>query len=155
MSVWTDRNGSSTTPWSVDDDGNVTQAWSLDGAESIGVSSAAGNTIGTYDSAAAAATSLLGSRYHLFDNNEFFFGTDKDVRLSFETDGSGMLIKVFPAQSSSATLMTLRNGDVDMVKYKGDKSVQFIEASSLPANPIEGSIIYSDNDFYIAQELFI
>ena len=150
MSVWTDKNGSSTTPWSVDDDGNVTQAWSAAGIESIGTTSAAGNTIGTYDSAAAAATSLLGSKYHLFDNSEFFFGTDQDVRLSFETDGSGMLIRVFPAQGDSATLMTLRNGDVDIMKYKGDKSVQFSKASSLPANPIEGSLIYSDNSFYLA-----
>jgi len=150
MSVWTDKNGSSTTPWSVDDDGNVTQAWSAAGIESIGTTSAAGNTIGTYDSAAAAATSLLGSKYHLFDNSEFFFGTDQDVRLSFETDGSGMLIRVFPAQGDSATLMTLRNGDVDIMKYKGDKSMQFSEASSLPSNPIEGSLIYSNNSFYLA-----
>lgn len=150
MSIWTDRNGSSTTPWSVDDDGNVTQAWSSDGFESIGTTSAAGTTIGTYDSAAAAATSLLGSKYHLFDNNEFFFGTDQDVRLSFESDGSGMLIRVFPAQGESATLMTLRNGDTDIMKYKGDKSMQFSEASSLPSNPIEGSLIYSNNNFYLA-----
>lgn len=150
MSVWTDRNGSSTTPWSVDDDGNVTQAWSSDGFSSIGTASAAGTAIGTYDSAAAAATSLLGSKYHLFDNNEFFFGTDQDVRLSFEADGSGMLIRVFPAQGESATLMTLRNGDIDIVKYKGDRSMQLSEATSLPSAPIEGSIIYSNNDFYLA-----
>ena len=150
MSVWTDRNGSSTTPWSVDDDGNVTQAWSSDDFESIGTTSTAGTTIGTYDSAAAAATSLLGSKYHLFDNNEFFFGTDQDVRLSFESDGSGMLIRVFPAQGESATLMTLRNGETDIMKYKGDKSMEFSEASSLPSNPIEGSMIYSNNNFYLA-----
>jgi len=150
MSVWTDRNGSSTTPWSVDDDGNVTQAWSSDDLSSIGTASAAGTTLGTYDSAAAAATSLLGSKYHLFDNSEFFFGTDQDVRLSFESDGSGMLIRVFPAQSGSATLMTLRNGETDIMKYKGDKSMQFSEASSLPSNPIEGSLIYSNNSFYLA-----
>ena len=150
MSVWTDRNGSSTTPWSVDDDGNVTQAWSSDDLSSIGTASAAGTTLGTYDSAAAAATSIVGSKYHLFDDNEFYFGTDQDVRLSFETDGSGMLIRVFPAQGDSATLMTLRNGDEDIMKYKGDKSVQFSKASSLPANPIEGSLIYSNNSFYLA-----
>ena len=150
MSVWTDRNGSSTTPWSVDDDGNVTQAWSSDDFSSIGTASAAGTTLGTYDSAAAAATSLLGSKYHLFDNNEFFFGTDQDVRLSFESDGSGMLIRVFPAQGESATLMTLRNGDIDIVKYKGDKSMQLAEAGSLPSSPIEGSFIYHNNNFYLA-----
>ena len=150
MSVWTDRNGSSTTPWSVDDDCNVTQAWSSDALESIGTASAAGTTIGTYDSAAAAATSLLGSKYHLFDNNEFFFGTDQDVRLSFESDGSGMLIRVFPAQGDSATLMTLRNGDTDIMKYKGDKSIQFSEVASLPSSPIEGSLIYYNNNFYLA-----
>ncbi len=81
---------------------------------------------------------------------EFFFGTDQDVRLSFESDGSGMLIRVFPAQGESATLMTLRNGDIDIVKYKGDKSMQLAEASSLPSTPIEGSFIYHNNNFYLA-----
>ena len=152
MSIWTDKNGSSSTSWTADDD-SVTQAWTDDsfGLETIGISPATGITSGTYDSAAAAATSLIGSKYHLFDNSEFFFGTDQDVRLSFETDGSGMLIRVFPAQGESATLMTLRNGDTDMVKYKGDKSMQLLEASSLPGTPVEGSFIYHDNEFYLAK----
>ena len=46
--------------------------------------------------------------------------------------------------------MTLRNGDIDIVKYKGDRSMQLSEATSLPSAPIEGSIIYSNNDFYLA-----
>ena len=98
---------------------------------------------------------LIGDQILLYrnkkmNNNEFFFGTDQDIRLSFESDGSGMLIRVFPAQGESATLMTLRNGETDIMKYKGDKSMQFSEASSLPSNPIEGSLIFSNNNFYLA-----
>ena len=138
--VWTNKTTTETTNWSaesevatnwaVDDDGNVTQTWddadsssssqgsASNTSSSIGTTTPAGSAIGTYDSASAAATSLVGSKYHLFDDKEFYFGTDQDVRMSFDTAGGGMLIRVLPAQDEDSTLMTLRNGDIDIVKYK-------------------------------------
>ena len=150
--VWTSKTTTADTSWSVDDDGNVTQEWSDSdtASSSLGASTAAGSAIGTYDSAATAATSLVGSKYHLFDDKEFYFGSDQDVRMSFDTAGGGMLIRVLPAQDEDSTLMTLRNGDVDIIKYMGDRSLQLSEAAELPSNPVEGSIIYSNNNFYMA-----
>jgi hypothetical protein len=152
MSIWTNKPGPASTAWTLDDEGNVTQTWdNYSGAgESIGTTDYAAGTIATYDSAAAAATSLLGSKYHLFDGTEFFFGTDKDVRMSFETTGEGMLIKLHPALTGDSTLMTFRNGSTDIMAYKSSGALELHEASSLPSSPKDGSIIFYDDNLYLA-----
>jgi hypothetical protein len=171
MSTWTnkDTTGSTSwasesdesTSWSVDNEGNVTQSWSdatgttSSGAATppgtpIGTATPAGSSIGTYDSAATAATSLVGSKYHLFDDKEFFFGTDQDIRISFDTAGAGMLIKVYPEQADDIVLMTLRNGDKDIVKYySGGIEVAESDADPASSNMKPGTISFHNGDLWL------
>ena len=147
--IWTNKRGSESTSWDLDDEATTqVREQSNVGSEIYGTSNNAAGTIATYDSAAQAAASLVGSRYHLFDNKEFFFGTSKNYRMSYETDGSGFLIRTNPAIVSDY-LFTIRNGVEDTFTIDTNGTIIMKECYMLPTDPKEGSFVYCNNEFYL------
>ena len=145
--IWTNKKGTAATNWDLEDQPS-SQTWSSGPDESYGTTSNAAGTVATYDSAAQAATSLIGTRYHLFDNKEFFFGTSKNYRMSYETDGSGFLIRTNPAIASNY-LFTIRNGMEDIFTIDTVGTLVLSDTQTLPTIAKEGSISYVDNEFYV------
>ena len=72
MTIWTNRDSDSTTNWSLDSETSST-SWSLkDGTSTVFGTSPFPSTIsGVFNSAAAAASSVLGGPYSLLDNAKF------------------------------------------------------------------------------------
>lgn len=148
--VWTNKQGASTSSWTGRSTTESSTWTDASGDTSIGTTTPAGQSIGVYDSAQAAATSLIGTKYHLFDQKEFFFGDDSDIRLSFDGDNSGLLLRVFPPLAGTGTLFTVRNGDLDTFRVMGDRTIRMKKSYLAPSNLDDasgevGMIFYNDN----------
>jgi hypothetical protein len=149
MPVWENKPPPGSTSWSLDSS-SVTQAWTAQaGGPSFGSTDYAAGTIATYSSAAAAATSLLGQQYHLFDNTKFLFGTDSDFSIKYDPTATtlspnGRLI-VDGAQTNTQSLYSERieqklslftgAGSADSGTYlTGNVGLTTVNVVSLPVN---------------------
>ena len=76
------------------------------------------------------------------------------MRISFDTAGAGMMIRVLPSQDDNSTLMTLRNGDVDVVRFL--PSYLTLATSETSPNEFssaeEGSFMYYSGDLYLRSD---
>ena len=149
--VWTNKPSTQQSSWTGSTT-STTSAWTdqSGGSESLGVAGPAGQSVGTYDSATEAATALIGTKYHLFDQKEFMFGDESDIRLSFDGDNSGLLLRVFPPLAGEGTLFTVRNGDLDTFRVMADRTIRmrrsYTEPTTLSAGDYEvGMVFYNDN----------
>jgi len=156
--VWTNANDSTTTTWTAG--GDTSTAWEeSSGSNNLLVdNSQQYSTIGTFSSVAKATTSIVGSKYHLLDNKEFFLGTNKDFTFRFSTSTNGFNInsgvvsdKFFSITKGNSSLMIL-DSDGDL-KINGAFDTPTVKTqASLSGSPASGSITFYNDDLYIAKE---
>lgn len=155
--VWTNANASTTTAWTAG--GDTSTAWEEShGSNNLLVdNSQQYSTVGTFSSVAKATTSIVGSKYHLLDNKEFFLGTDKDFTFSFSTSTNGFNIssvvasdKFFSITKGSSNLMIL-DSDGDL-KIDGAYDTPTVKTTaSLSESPDSGSLTFYNDDLYLAR----
>jgi len=168
MSVWTNKGNSSTTSWDVDASDNVVSAWDTrEGydaeATQMGEILQSAGIQGTYSSPAKAAASYIGSKYKLADDRDFYFGSVDTVRMRYDTGENGLLIHTGDTETTSGNIFTIKNGDTTLFSVDSTgvtnitfgldvpdiSSTNFTELGSLPL-ATEGSMVYYNNDFYLA-----
>lgn len=156
MTIWNNKNGSSTTNWTVDEEGELQTYWSTKTnntpADVYGTFDRNASVKGTYSSAASAASSLIGGKYHLFDDVEFKLGTDSDYTFkhnttdnSFQIDGNSTSDKFFNITNDGEELMTLNHEGV--LTLKGGFKLDSV--SELPAAE-SGRLSFYNSKLYIA-----
>jgi len=154
MSVWNNKGGDSTTNWTNQDE-TTTTSWSTDGGgEVFGTTGQQSSTVGTFDSAAAAVTSIVGGRYHLFDDKIFSLGTDKDFSFRYSTTLNGFIIDSSTASNNFFTIT--KDGDELMVldsdgDFRVTGSIRITNKQSLPSLPATGDLTFYNNDLYLAK----
>lgn len=149
--VWKNSNASTTTSWSAD--GDTSTSWEeTNGSGSLIVdNSEQESTIGTFSSVAKAATSILGSKYHLHDDKEFLFGTDSDFRLDYSASNDGMVLNS-SANSTSDKVFSLQNqtNEIFGITYEGVLKLKNI--SSLDTTVDRGRIAFAGNALFVSTD---
>ena len=116
MTVWNNKNGSSTTNWTVDNEGELSTYWSTKTnnvpPDMYGTVDLNTSVDGTYSSAAVAASSLIGGKYHLFDDVEFKLGNDSDFTFKHNTNTGGFHIH---GNNSSDKYFYITNGEEELM----------------------------------------
>tara|TARA_R110000824_G_scaffold63210_1_gene166546 strand:+ start:138 stop:617 length:480 start_codon:yes stop_codon:yes gene_type:complete len=156
--IWENKAGKSSTAWTADS--SSTTAWneSSGAGNYISDNSEQESVIGTFSTSAKATTSILGTKYHLFDNKVFALGTDRDFTLKFNSITNGFNIdstltsdKFFSITKGNASLMIL-DSDGDL-KINGAFDTPTVKTqASLSGSPASGSLTFYNNDLYISKE---
>tara|TARA_R110002012_G_scaffold272092_1_gene457539 strand:- start:813 stop:1286 length:474 start_codon:yes stop_codon:yes gene_type:complete len=156
MTIWNNKNGSSTTNWAVDDEGVIQTNWSTKTnntpADVYGTFDNNTSVKGTYSSVARAASSLIGGKYHLFDDVDFKLGTDSDYTFKHNTTTGGFQIN---GDNSSDKFFYITNGNEELmsVNHEGVLSLKggfkLDSVSELPAAET-GRLSFYNSKLYIA-----
>ena len=156
MTIWNNKNGSSTTNWTVDDEGQITTNWSTKGnntpADVYGTYDKNTSVKGTYTSVAKAASSLIGGKYHLFDDVDFKLGTDSDFTFKYNSTEEGFHINS-TKESGKYFYITKDDEEIMSINYEGVLSLKggfkLDAVTSLPtAEP--GRLAFFNHKLYIA-----
>ena len=158
--VWTNKKGkSSTTAWTADSSSTTTWEDQSSAESFISDNSKQESVIGTFSSAASATTSILGTKYHLFDDRVFALGTDRDFTLKFNTITNGFNIdstltsdKFFSVTKGNSNLMIL-DSDGNLSIDGAFDTPRVKESLSLSESPVSGSMTFYNDDLYIARGL--
>lgn len=156
MTIWNNKNGSSTTNWTVDNEGEISTYWSTKTANTPAdiYGSVDNNTSveGTYSSAALAASSLIGGKYHLFDDVQFKLGNDSDYTFKYNSSTNGFQING-NSTSSKYFYVTKGNQELMSINHEGVLSLaggfKLNSESSLPIAE-NGRLSFYNNKLYIA-----
>lgn len=156
MTIWNNKNGSSTTNWTVDDEGVIVTSWSTKTnntpADTYGKFDQNASVAGTYSSSAKAASSLIGGKYHLFDDVEFKLGTDSDFTFKHNTTSGGFHIH---GDNNSTKFFQITNGDDELmsVNHEGVLTLKggfkISSVSELPTAET-GRLSFYNSKLYIA-----
>ena len=161
MAIWTNKNGANKTTWGASQT-TKTSAWEtrpeFEGeATQIGTISAEAGVTGTYASAAAASVALIGSRYRLFTDKPFYFGTDDEIHVQY--DGVGFNINHTspdsPGDSNEGqSLFSINRSGTPLFEVRNDthgktivQALQFDGVSKGTPNS-EGIICYDGGEFW-------
>ena len=121
---WTPGPAGVTQTWSEAEEGGSVLGTVAPGQASIGNVEYAAGSMATYASAAAAATSVLGEKYNLFDKKNFFFGTDKDVRMRYNPEAETTQGNpISPARSAGPLYIEFLD-TANMLQVEGDMMAQ-------------------------------
>ncbi len=142
MSTWTNKSTAGTTSWGAES--GIVSAWDTrDETDNlttqIGAVEYAAGVSGTYNSAPNVSSSIIGSKYHLLDNREFSFGTDKDFNLKYDQSLNSLLVSV---GVTNAMVLTT-DGDLSI------GTLELTPASSLDSPNSEGQIKFYNSKLYI------
>ena len=143
MSIWSTHQSDSTTTWSNDDE-TSTAAWSArpgyaGGSSLLGDFNQTAYNTGTYSSAPAAASGLVGTKYFLTDDNFFAFGNNNDFKLQF-------------ASSSNVFKITAGKNSEDVVEFSMGGRMKLKTQSSLTSVSEVGWVTHYDGKLYLSVE---
>jgi hypothetical protein len=135
MSVWKNKNEDGSTVWESRDETQIGQT-------------------GDYTSAAKAVTSILGTKYHLFDDKEFIFGKDEDYTLQYNSSENKFIInsnhsEVFSIDSSGLVSITALDTGVVYLNQELSISTGFItfkeDGDDFVFQPTANGAVYGNN----------
>ena len=94
-------------------------------------------TMGTYSSVKAAVTSIVGTKYHLFDDKEFFYGTDKDFRFVYDSTANSLSVK----NSGLSEIFGLTYSGV----------LKLSEQDALPVTEDTGQLAFASDNLFVTK----
>ena len=156
MSIWTNRQGANTN-WSNDDD-STTASWATKtgNAPNQLYGSVDSNTpvSGTYTSSAKATASVVGGKYHLFDDVDFRLGTDSDFTFRYDKTLDGFNLN---SSVDSENFFTVTKDDTEIFGISSSGVLrlsggfQIAQVESLSENPANGRLTFYSNNLWVAK----